>query len=242
MFLDRQHCRTPLKRSILPAFFAVLLLAQGHLLADTILRFDFGGSVVAGDFALNSGVASSNDDGDGLTVGLQTTGFTFDGFLNPYFADISAGASLSIGGISTSGSPFVSGPSVLQGTNGGTFEFYDASNQLLLSGALAAGILSGATGDSTAVYSSAAPATLNGGLLLPYIDANSAFLTIALGNVRTGSSTGLAVGSSGLLNFTANATGQLDAFAAVPEPTTLILCSFASLPLLFSRQRTRRAA
>ncbi len=191
--------------------------------AVTIIKFDLGST--GPDVQYSSGMLSTVDDGDATTAGDQNTGIDFVNFLDGPFSDILAGASISLSNIMATGSSVVLGTLVTQATTGGTFDVYDPSNNLLLSGSLGDGAITGSNADSTGSFFNTAVANFTSGSLLSSLAATPAGFSISFTNILSSAGAFMNVGTSGLDPFTADATGQIegDPAAAVPEPATLAL-------------------
>jgi hypothetical protein len=223
-----------MSRFISAVLLAVALVPSAH--AGTIIKLGFGTDALP-DIELSNGILSTYDDGAGATQGDQNTEVTFLGTLAgtaPYENDR---ASITLDGVMLSGSATVIGGTALQATTGGTFELFDPSNNLLLSGTLGNGTLSGPiTNIATGGFLTTEFGTLTGGSLLPTLTSAGIQLStfsIALTNVNGGQGLGVDPETEILLPFTADATASIGGQA--PEPTgwlVALLGGFALLPWL----------
>lgn len=207
-----------LKLCVLSCF---VFLVSSAVSADTIIKFGLGG--VSPDVKYEAGVLSTIGDGNAATVGDQDTDVEFVGFLDGVFADIIAGASLSLSGVTANGAATVLGSLVLQQTVGGSFSVYSPTNNLLLSGLLTDGVISGSTGSTAGSFFNTTVATFTGGSLLAYVATSPAGFSISFTDIASSGVAGLAVNGRTLGNFTADATGQIEAATAVPEPASMAL-------------------
>ncbi|MEM9827057.1 MAG: PEP-CTERM sorting domain-containing protein [Planctomycetota bacterium] len=187
-------------------------------LGETVLRFDFASSSTLRDVSFDTGVFSTIGDA-GATLGTgQFTALQFDGFLDPEFADIGVNAEVSISGLQVNGMAQTFGTVIGQEFTGGTISVFDDMQTLLLSASLGDSTLFGSTVSGTAQLSNTSPVTFDGGTLLPFLDPNSGGLSVSMVNVRTGSLVGLRENAGVLNNFSADASGQIEAAAVIPEP------------------------
>lgn len=227
------------------ASFLVLSLFCGSLLtsraaAETVIKFDLAGTP-GPDIEYSSSALTTLDDGDLSTAGEKTTDVKFFGFLKNDFADIPNGASLTLSGITASGDASDGDGLVSQATTGGNFLLFDDMNALLLSGNFGNGVIVGANLSPTGSFFSTTPVTFTDGLLLPKIVPDSGAISLSFTSVQTGSTTGLVVANGALLNFTASATGQIQA-SAVPEPSTIGMAALGTLALIRRHRKRRNAA
>lgn len=204
-----------------------LLLALGfsrEASAATIIKFDLGGT--GPDVAFTSGSLSTVNDGDASTLGDQNTSVDFVNGLS-FLPDIVNGmASLTLSDVLASGPATVVNGVVSVSTSGGSFQLYSTDNSLLLSGTLDAGVISGTSSLSTGSFFNTTAGTFTGGSLLAFVAPTPAGISLALGEITSGSTTGLMVDNLGnVANFTANGTGAIDGSpnSAVPEPASLVL-------------------
>ena len=218
------------RKSVL-AFLAFLMIPSLGS-AGTLMKLGLG----TGDgpdiamITLPSGdqVLSTIDEGNADTAGDQDTDVGFITVL-PTETDIAPDlASFSLSGVNLIGSPMavLGGALVAQSTSGGTFELFDAANSLLLSGSLMDGSLSGPPGSPTGSFLTAALGDFTGGTLAPKLRTDSLSLSISLTDLATSiGQPGLVIDNNGSFTpFTSDATANVGAEPAVPEP--------ASLPLL----------
>ena len=237
---------------LIAAVFVVLANNVDAQDSESILNFSASSS--GGGIGFNNGLFGTFDDGDTTTIGNQTSPVQFDNFLSP-LTDISVG-SVTISGVMLTNNAQVvpiAPSTILVSTIGGEINVYDDNNDLLLSGDLGEQSLSGSeVGGSTAFSSGSFASSGNavntgiiftGGSLLPFLDANSGGLSIDLIDIRTNGAQGLSLSNGEVLDFTANATGQIfatpsgAAASSVPEPSTLPLLLFGLA--LFSGARKR---
>jgi len=130
----------------------------------------------------------------------QNTDVEYTGFLEP-IPDINTSvASFSLSNLARSGPANASIPGfVIQNFAGGTFNLYDPSNSLLLSGLLTTSSLQGTTGPpGTGAVFTTNIASVTGGSLAAFIVPTSLALSMNLTNVNGGA--GFSVGDGVLLN------------------------------------------
>ncbi len=164
-------------------------------------------------------------DGDGLTIGEQNTRVVFTGILEG-FSDISdANASFSLSDVSVSAGGSQIGPVIVNETTGGSFNLWDPSNNLLLSGTLGDGAITGSSTQSTGSFFTTAFSAFTGGSLAALLDPNSAALSMALSGIFTDGSPGLRLADGILSPFSADGTLAITATpgSEVPEPMTGVL-------------------
>jgi hypothetical protein len=223
-----------MRRLSLFAVMALFILAvaapPASALTVTVIKVDLGGTI-GPDVGLTGTTFGTISDGMGATTGDQNTSVTYQGFLSGLPAITTGNASFSLTGVTLAGPANVIGSVVNQLTTGGTFNLWDPSNSLLLSGLLTGGDISGTTTSSAGSFFNVGVATFTGGsLLTSYLASTPAALSLSLtgiiGTDLSGNQTpGLYVhcnGSCNLNNFTANATGLIDG-APVPEPASALL-------------------
>lgn len=220
---------------------AALLLLSSSASAETIMKYDLGGT--GPDVQLVGNVFSTINDGFSGTPGQQNTALDFTGFLDSTFSDILAGASMTISNVQTIGNALVvlNNGIVQQNTTGGTVSFWNASGALLLSGSLASGSISGTLDGSTGSFFNTTAMTFTGGSLLPYLSPTSGGFSLALSNIFTGGFSGFDIvsptaGLSRLGNFTADAGGLISG-TSVPEPTSMFLLGSAILGGIARRKK-----
>ena len=126
---------------------------------------------------------------------------------------------------------------------GGTFNLYDPSNSLLLSGLLTTSSLQGTTGPpGTGAVFTTNIASVTGGSLAAFIVPTSLALSMNLTNVNGGA--GFSVGAGVVLNpFVADSVVNISGDptplgGGFPEPGTLVLATMA----LFAGTAVRRRA
>ena len=226
-----------LLQTVLPA----LLLTGACLVAvpaqaDTILKF--GLSETGPDIVYSGGEFGTANDGDASTVGEQTTGLNFVGFLAGVFPDIMTGASATLEGVDAVGDAAEINGVILEQTNGGTFSLWDQNNVLLLQAELGEGSINGSTNQSTGSFFNTEVVNFTGGSLLQYVLATPGGLSFALAGITTNGANGLDVNNGALANFTANASGLVTG-QPIPEPSSvaLLLSSLVGLGI-----RRRKAA
>jgi hypothetical protein len=225
---------------LIPACFALLSClswSADSASAETVLKFNLDGFGFGGDVASTSSAFVTVDDGNPAVTGDQTTNVAFTGFLDPLFMDITSGASFSLSGVMASGNAGQQGGILLQETMAGMFTLYDDSNSVLLQGNIDQGFIFGGA-ISTGSFFTTTPVLYTGGSLLPLMEPDSGNLSLSLTDVRTNGTTGMVVLGGVLQDFTADATGQLEA-SAVPEPSVMGMAALASV-LVIRRRRKRR--
>ena len=242
-FQNRPTENAMISRRPLAVLAAVCLMA-GVLLtssvsAETVIKFDLAGSA-GPDVQYSS--SSLSTIADGLGVGDKSTDVEYFGFLKDLPA-ITSGASLTLSGVSADGAATVIGGVVVQqATTGGTFSLYDDMDALLLSGNLGSGLITGFTGPSaspTGSFLSVGPVNFTGGSLFPLLHPSTGAVSLSFSQVKTGTTNGMQVSGSTLLDFTAVANGAIDA-SAVPEPSVLGMAALGAVAMI--RRRRRRTA
>ena len=204
-------------------FLAFLFALSAPATADTILKFPLSDGGF--DMTFDGTVLSTVNDGNATTLGDQNTNVVFSGVLN-FIPEINtANASFTLANVLAFGLANVIGPVVAQQTTGGNFSLWDASNNLLISGSLNTGVITGTMTDTTGSFFNTTFASFTGGSLASLLDPASAGLSLALASIMSqGALPGLRVGPNGELTpFTADGSGLLEGAAAVPEPMTLSL-------------------
>ena len=223
-----------LRKSLLTA--ATLLCMAGPSNADTILKF--GLSETGPDVEYDGTTFSTVDDGDASTLGEQNTGFNFTGPLDGVIADIFANASFTLSNVLASGAAQVVSNTVVQASTGGSFSAYDENNNLLLSGSIADGALTGSTGSSTGSYFNLNTVTFTGGSLLPFLIADSGGISIAMSGILSqGGVPSLVVNNGVLAPFSGNSTGLVDGQGAIPEPATALLLVSGAIGAAIRRRK-----
>ncbi|MCA9217887.1 MAG: PEP-CTERM sorting domain-containing protein [Planctomycetales bacterium] len=215
------------------ASVAAMLVAFQQANAETIIKLGLSTDSLA-DIELISGELSTVDDGLGATAGDQNTEVTFlNSVLSAAGSQPFGGNNLSftMGGVNLAGSPAMIGNSILQETTGGSFALYDTNNELLLSATLGDGILSGPVGGTaTGGFLTTEFGAFTGGSILTAYDLNliDSSLSISLTDVNGGD--GLSLTNDGqVADFTADATANIGASVAAPEPSSLSLFGLALL-------------
>jgi hypothetical protein len=221
----------------------VTFFASG-LDAGTIIKVNFSTDSMP-DIELVNGVLSTVDDAVDSTDGDQNSEVELLGVLAEQSVNVGDNASLTFDRIQMSGPPMTVGGMVLQSTQGGTFDLYDSSNQLLLSGTLGNGTLSGPLGNTaTGGFLTTEFGTFTGGSLLPVLLAlgpvvRSSF-SVSMTDVNDGA--GLSRNVDGLLDdFSADASAIIAAQpGSVPEPSgSSLLLLGASSWAVKKRRRLR---
>lgn len=210
------------------SFVAGVLLLFGMTsiaVADTIVKVPL--AETGFDVEYDGTAFGTADDGDATTTGEQNTQVLFEGILG-LLPDIETPvASFTLANILSVGAPAVAGPVIVQSTTGGTFDLYDSSNTLLLSGALNDGAITGSSTDTTGSFFTTTFATFTGGTLAALLDPNSAGLSFAMTSiVSEGGLPGLQVVGGVLLPFVGDASGLIEGSRnanAIPEPMTGVL-------------------
>lgn len=219
---------------------ALLAMFPATSQAGTIIKLGFSNDSLP-DLELIDGEISTFDDGFGATDGDQNTEVTFLGPLaGTYFIEADR-ASFTLDNVIVSGSPTVIGSTLLQPTLGGQFSLWGPSNELLLSGTLGDGTLSGPLGGTaTGGFLTTQFGTFTGGALLSIlkgVDLVQSSLSFSLTDVNDGGGLAVGTGPEGemLMPFSADATANIG--GQVPEPTGLLLCGLAVGGLSLSRRR-----
>lgn len=219
------------------------LLGSTAANGQTILKLNLGNT--GPDLAMNgSGVLGTVSDGDAGTTGDQNTAIEYTAYLDGLFADIGTStASFSLAGLQTTGTPtVVAGAVVVQDFFGGSFNLYDPANSLLLSGNLQDSTLTGVIGNTgTGSIFTTKVGTFTAGSLLPYVEANSLNLSIALTNVNNGNGFVVSGSPSALQPFTTDASVNVTGAegVGVPEPASIAMVLLGTLGLgLGGRRRS----
>ncbi len=193
---------------------------------------------------VSNGFVQTGDDGDINNSGDQTTEISFVGPLDPMFADIPGGASISFSGLelNTDATTLDLGNnvSVISGTTtGGQFSLFDDDDMLLLQGDVGDFSISNLEGSGTGNFVSVGNTTFTAGSLLPLINPNSGLISLSLIQIETNGQPGFEVIDGTIQPFIADASGQISA-AIVPEPTSLpvLIMGFT----LLASYRNRRSA
>jgi hypothetical protein len=225
------------------ALCALIYTNACGLYASTIIKLNLGN--VGPDVSMNAlGILGTANDGNAVTTGDQNTDVEYTGFLEP-IPDINTSvASFSLSNLARSGPAIASIPGfVIQNFAGGTFNLYDPSNSLLLSGLLTTSSLQGTTGPpGTGAVFTTNIASVTGGSLAAFIVPTSLALSMNLTNVNGGA--GFSVGDGVVLNpFVADSVVNISGDptplgGGLPEPGTLVLATIA----LFAGTAVRRRA
>lgn len=218
-------------------------LQANSAFAGTVIKLDLGNDG-ASDVQLVDSTLETIDDQVGATTGEQNTAVVF---LDALAAEKNiALGSFTLSSVSLSGAPFVVNNSVvMQPTTGGVFEIYDQNNELILSGTLTGGTISGPLGANSAAtggFLTTTLGTFTGGSLKSLLAPNSASLAFSLTDVNDGA--GFSVVGSGdsarLAPFTAAATANLGARELVPEPSSTVLMALGLCGIAGQFRRRRR--
>jgi hypothetical protein len=220
---------------------AIVFANACALHASTILKLNLGG--VGPDLSMNAGILGTVNDGNAGTVGQQNTDVEYTGFLEP-IPDINTGnGSFTLSNLVATGPPISAGV-VIQNFTGGTFNLFDPSNSLLLSGLLTTSSLQGTLGPpATGAVFTTNVASVTGGSLAPFIVPGSLGLSMNLTNVNGGA--GFSVNDGVFLNpFVADAFVSIsgnptDLGGGLPEPGTLFLATVALVTGAAVRRRAR---
>jgi PEP-CTERM motif len=223
-------------------------LSSSALQAGTIIKLSLGSDAPA-DIEFDGTTLSTVDDLIPATTGDQNTAIDYQDFLSGMSDVLLPIASFSLNGLNASGAASVFGGFlVIQDFTGGTFELYDPApgNSLLLSGSLANSTLTGPIGPpATGALFTTSFAMVTGGSLAPLIDTNTLTVSMNLSSINNGK--GLSVtGHIGpgptvysLDPFRADASVNIAADPAVPEPATFGLVLIGTLLAGISTQRRR---
>ncbi|MDG2385301.1 MAG: hypothetical protein P8N76_26765 [Pirellulaceae bacterium] len=191
--------------------------------AGTIIKLGFSTDSLP-DINLVDAVLSTADDGIGATSGDQNTEVTFLGALSGESTIESDNASFTLSSIDLVDNPTIFGTTILQATEGGSFDLYDQNNDLLLSGTLGKGTLSGpVAGTATGGFLTTEFGMFTDGSLLNILNPENLLqssFSISLTDVNGG--LGLGTSAEGKLeDFSADATANIGA-RAVPEPAAIL--------------------
>jgi hypothetical protein len=235
-----------LRRSLVGAAVCALIYANACALhASTIIKLNLGN--VGPDLSMNgAGILGTTNDGNAATTGDQNTDVEYTGFLEPISDINTSAASFSLSNLARSGPAIVSIPGfVIQNFAGGTFNLYNPSNSLLLSGLLTTSSLQGTVGPpATGAVFTTNIASVTGGSLAPFIVPTSLALSMNLTNVNGGTGFSVGGGLEPFLNpFVADSVVNISGDptplgGGLPEPGTLVLATVA----LFAGTAVRRRA
>jgi hypothetical protein len=220
-----------------------LVYANGDSLsANTIIKLNLGD--VTPDLQMDiAGVLRTADDGNNGTTGDQDTNIEFTDFLDPLPDVITPIASVSLRNLLRTGpADLLSNPGlVTQAFAGGSFELYDPSNTLLLSGAISTSSLVGTLSPPGAggVFTTGV-VLVTGGVLADSIVPNSLSLSMNLTNVNGGN--GFSLTRDLLLNpfitdTSISITGTASPPGNFPEPGSLVLAAVAVIGATGFRRR-----
>lgn len=222
-----------MKKVVLNSFLiaaSVLFFALNAVATPvSIIKVGLGESAVSTpDLAVIGGVLGTVSEADSSVFGAQDTNVDFIGFLSG-MTDIISGAEFTIADVALDGAVNLiplsgSVTAVNQATDGGTFELKDDGGNVLLTGALDKGLISGAVGSTTGSFFNTTVATFTGGSLLAYVSSVPAGLSFSLTSIESGALSGLQYGCDNqelctLSDFNSVATGNIEG-AEVPEPFT----------------------
>jgi hypothetical protein len=228
-------------RIALASFAFCALLCSSAANGDTVLKLSLGDT--GPDLAMDaSGVIGTTIDSNVGTTGDQNTAIDYTGFLDPLFADVTtSSASFSLAGLQRTGNPsIVGGALIVQDFFGGTFNLYDPSNSLLLSGNLQDSTLTGVLGGAgTGSIFTTKVGTFTNGSLLQYLLPNSLNISFALTNVNNGLGFVVTGSPSALQAFSADATASISAdlnplFS--PEPGSISIALLGAVGFSFIRR------
>jgi len=207
------------------ASLGFMLLFAANASASTIIKLNLGTDSLP-DIELVGGTLSTASDQLGATSGDQNTEVSYLGVLSELIPTSGPHYSMTLSDVMISGKPSVVGGGlfVVQETDGGMFSLYDPSNELLLSGTLGPGTLTGPVGGTaTGSILTTQFGAFTAGALLPDLSAGGltgSTVSFALTSVNSGQ--GLSLTESGDLNdFKADAIATIG--ASVPEPTSGLL-------------------
>jgi hypothetical protein len=227
-----------MNKKLSSVLIALSLFLSTSAYADTIIKFDLGGT--GPDLRFDGNVLETVSDPNGL-AGDQTTLVTFTGFLEGVLANLT-GASFTLSDVMAFGNANILGSFISQQTQGGTFSLFDSSDSLVLSGNLGNGVITGASGVDTGSVFNTTVFSFTGGSLLSMVSDTPAGISFALTNILSGSNVGLSTSfnpntqSFELLGFTADSSGQITG-SPIPEPTTLMLFGSAVLGGVIRKRR-----
>jgi hypothetical protein len=220
---------------------AVAGIAASAAQAGTILKLNLAD--VGPDVGMNGlGIFQTIDDGNAATLGDQNTNIEFTGFLD-FIPDVQPNiGSFSMHNLQELGpANVVGGTIVVQNFTGGNFQLYDPANTLLLSGQLGNSAVTGVIGPpGTGALFTTTFSAVTGGTLAPQLAPNSLQLSMNMTNVNGGAGFGVAGGGPALNPFLADASVNIGADPAVPEPGTLALIATGACTAIACAVRRRR--
>jgi hypothetical protein len=217
---------------------AVTAAFVGSAHASTIVKLNLDG--VGADVGMASGVFGTLSDGNVGTTGDQNTAIEYTSFLDSIPDITTDTGSFTMSNLTVAGAPQVIGSVVVQGFSGGTFNLFDPSNTLLLSGSLTNSALTGTIGAPGAgSLFTTTFGNFTGGSLFSQLDASSLTLSMNFTDVNGGS--GLSVVSNVLQPFQADSAVNISAEPFVaPEPSSLAIIGATGV-LALARRRRRTA-
>lgn len=228
-----------MNRSIKFLVLALCLTSfSGTTQAGTIIKLGFSTDSLP-DIEMSDGVLRTKDDLFGATSGDQNTEVTFQDELNGVIAIEGDRASFSLSDVQVDTNVTGTGIFAAQSTSGGKFELWGPSNDLLLSGTLGAGQLSGPVGGSaTGSLWTAEFGTFTGGTLKPILEgANLVRSSFAISLTDINDGEGMIVDNGVLAAFTADATANIA--ARTPEPTSLGIAALGLLAVPIALRKRR---
>jgi hypothetical protein len=216
--------------------------------AATVIKLNLGADS-DNDIQMSAGQFSTVDDGNLGTTGYQNTDIDFSDFLSPFPDIASAHASFSLSGLTPAGnSTTFSGWLVEQDFLQGEMALYAPDNTLLLSADLSASAVTGPLGTPGLQGLFLARGDVTGGVLKPYLNANSLSVRMKLPSINAGGGFSVSPSpsfpvpdqySAPLNPFAAGATVEIRALP-VPEPISLVMPPVAGALLAGSTRCRRR--
>ena len=150
---------------------------------------------------------------------------------------------MTLAGVELLGTPTVFfETTILQETNGGTFELYNPDNDLLLAGTLGHGTLSGPIGGTaTGGFLTTEFGDFTDGLLLSVLAESQLYRsTVSVSLLTVNQGQGMSLGDDELLeDFDADASANIG--ASIPEPAAGLLLALGALAMLVNRRRGHTA-
>jgi hypothetical protein len=215
--------------------------------AAPIMKLNLGGDG-ADDVAFEYGQFSTIDDGIDSTTGQQNTAIEFMDFLDP-FADITGSqASFSLSGLTPTGdSTTFSGWLVEQDFVAGSMSIFAPDNTLLLSADVSISAVTGPLGAPGLQGLFLGLADVTGGMMAPYLDADSLSIRMKLPSINSGG--GFSVSPppglpapdqhlAPLNSFSAGATVEIRG-EPIPEPSALAVWAVGAAFVACRRRKTR---
>jgi hypothetical protein len=225
-------------RIVFSSFALCAFLGSAVANGATVLKLSL--SSTGDDLSMDAaGVLGTSSDGNAGTTGDQDTAIDYTGFLDSN-TDIAANASFSIAGLQRTGAPsIVGGTIIIQDFFGGTFNLYDTSNSLLLSGNLQDSTLTGVIGGTgTGSIFTTKVGTFTSGSLLGNLLPNSLNVAMTLTNVNGGSGFVVSGSPFTLQPFTTDASVNISAEKAIiPEPASIAIALLGLVGFGFTRGR-----